>query len=261
MGTISIGEITGTILQVRGRPVVFDADLAAYFGVETRRLTQAVKRHRARFEDYAFQITRGELAKLKRVGALRRSDVGGRRTLPWIFTEHGVIMAAMVLKSDRAVAASRKVVEAFLTARSHRAVALPVAKPRPASVKITPLKSRLLTRLRDHLEALMTAQLDPKTGKSVREETEVFISEGLANVKARLQRKGLENEEIEARVLKFVADAEESRARAATQRQMTERQRLINQANQLRLVIRAEIAMTSGEVSDLLEVLDDLGHA
>lgn len=261
MDTISIGEITETVLQIRGRPVVLDRDLAAYFGVETRRLAQAVRRDRARFADYAFQLTRSELASLRKSGAIRRSQIGGRRALPWIFTEHGVIMAAMVLRSERAAAASRKVVEAFLAARSHRGSARAAPARRPANAKITPLKSRLLRRLRDHLEALMTAQLDPETGKTVREETEAFISEGLANVKARLQRKGLENEEIEARVFKYVADAEESRARAATQRQMTERQRLINQANQLRLVIRAEIAMTSGQVSDLLEVLDDLGHA
>jgi hypothetical protein len=60
--------------------------------------------------------------------------------------------------------------------------------------------------------------------------------------------------------LKYLAEAEEAQARAATQHQMTEKQRIKNQANQLRLMIRAELAMTSGEISDLLEVLDDLGR-
>jgi hypothetical protein len=60
-------------------------------------------------------------------------------------------------------------------------------------------------------------------------------------------------------VLKALADAEESRARAATERQMTEKQRLKNQANQLRLLIRAEQAMNEGEMSDFLSLLDELG--
>jgi methylmalonyl-CoA mutase N-terminal domain/subunit len=114
--------------------------------------------------------------------------------------------------------------------------------------------------LRAQLDILLDVQINPKQRKTVREETEEFIAEGLSNLKARLKKSGLENEEIEARVLKFLAEAEEARARAATERQMTEKQRMKNQANQLRLLIRAEIAMTSGEISDLLEVLDELGR-
>ena len=93
----------------------------------------------------------------------------------------------------------------------------------------------------------------------MRDETEELIDKGLANLKSRLAKAGLENEEIEARNLKFLAGAEESRARAATEREMAEKQRLKNQANRLRLLIRVEIAMSDGNLGDFLNLLDELG--
>ena len=103
-----------------------DADLAALYGVSTKRLNEQVRRNRDRFpDDFMFQLTAAELNVLKdEVGAsnLRsrfatsRSH-GGRRYLPYAFTEHGAIMAANVLNSDRAVQASVQVVRAFVRLR------------------------------------------------------------------------------------------------------------------------------------------------
>lgn len=232
-----------------GQTVILDADLARFFGVSTARLNQAVARNAARFQDYCFSVPLSDLGDLMSQDATS-SGHGGRRKPAHVFTEHGVVMAATVLRSDRAIAASRRIVEAFV-AQKRQAVALPATAPA--------VSDGLLARLRGHMERLMQAEIDA-TGASVRDETQAFIRDGLAALRARLQRSGLDNEEIEARILKTLAEAEEARARAATEREMTARQRQKNLANALRLMIEAEMALSGGEMAAFLEVLRDLGR-
>ncbi|HMO07325.1 MAG TPA: ORF6N domain-containing protein [Paracoccaceae bacterium] len=234
--------------QAQGRTVIIDADLARFFGVTTARLNQAVARNAARFEDYSFTVPMADLDTLMSQDATS-SGHGGRRKPVTVFTEHGVVMAATVLRSDRAITASRRIVEAFV-AQKRRAVAIPATGAVPDG---------LLARLRGHMERLMQAEIEA-SGTSVRDETQAFIRDGLAAIRARLQRSGLENEETEARILKTLAEAEEARARAATEREMTSRQRQKNLANALRLMIEAEMALSGGEMVAFLEVLRDLGR-
>lgn len=104
------------ILMLRGQKVLLDADLAALYGVETRRLNEQVRRNLERFpEDFIFEMTNEEAANLK--SHFATSSWGGRRNLPLVFTEHGAIMAATVLKSSRAVEVSVYVVRAFVQLR------------------------------------------------------------------------------------------------------------------------------------------------
>ena len=256
------GEGKPDIIESRGERVVLDADLASLFGVETRVLNQAFKRNQQRFPgNWAWQLTEPEFENLKSQIVMSSGVHGGRRTPPWAFSEHGVIMVATILNSERAILASQCVIEAFVDVRRG---AQPTGKELAKagkSTKMGKLRADLMPQLREHLQALMSFEINAKDGKTVRQETDEFISKGINHLKSRLDRSGLENEEIEARVLKALADAEESRARAATERQMTEKQRLKNQANQLRLLIRAEQAMNEGEVSDFLALLDELGGA
>ena len=122
------------ILGVRGNRVLLDADLARLYGVTTKRFNEAFKRNRHRFpEDFAFQLTSGELENLRSQFATSNPQVpdslGGmwsqiattyqRRLghLPWAFTEHGVLMAANILRSERAVQMSVYVVRAFVHLR------------------------------------------------------------------------------------------------------------------------------------------------
>lgn len=247
------------IVDVSGARVVLDQDLARFFDVETRVLNQSVKRHLERFpKGWAFQLTKAQFDDLKSQDVISSGQWGGRRSPPWAFTEHGVVMVATLLNSVRAVEASQFIVEAFVEMRSgkERKALLPA---RVRSDALTSLGSEFLPKLRDQLSAIMEMQANPKRGSTLRDETEELIDKGLANLKSRLAKAGLENEEIEARILKFLAEAEESRARAATEREMTEKQRLKNQANRLRLLIRAEIAMSDGDLGDFLNLLDELG--
>jgi hypothetical protein len=104
---IPVEQLEQVILSVRGQRVILDADLADLYGVTTRRLNEQVRRNADRFpDDFAFRLTRQEFAILKSQNATSNSGPGGRRTLPMVFTEHGAVMAANVLSSKVAVAAS-----------------------------------------------------------------------------------------------------------------------------------------------------------
>jgi hypothetical protein len=98
--------------------VILDTDLANLYGVTTKRLNGQVRRNADRFpDDFAFRLTRQELAILKSQNATSNPSAGGRRTFPRVFTEHGAVMAANVLSSKVAVAASIQVVRAFVRLR------------------------------------------------------------------------------------------------------------------------------------------------
>jgi hypothetical protein len=124
------GESLETLIfTVRGNRVMLDADLACIYGVQTRRLNEQVRRNAERFpRDFMFQLTRQEAADLKSQIATSSerpiqsrfatdSGHGGRRKLPYAFTEHGAIMAANVLNSPEAIRMSVFVVRAFVKMR------------------------------------------------------------------------------------------------------------------------------------------------
>lgn len=105
------------IYTIRDEPVVLDSDLAAIYGVTTKVFNKAVRRNVKKFpRDFAFQLNAEELANLRfQIGT--SSSHGGRRYRPWVFTEHGALMAATILNSERAVAMSVYVVRAFVKMR------------------------------------------------------------------------------------------------------------------------------------------------
>ncbi len=119
--------IEPVIVTLRGEKVILDSDLAGIYGVKTGVLNRAVKRHWKRFpEDFIFRLSTEEAAALRcQSGTSKRMTVhghlgpgrGGRRYLPYAFTEHGAIMAATVLNSPRAVQMSVFVVRAFVRLR------------------------------------------------------------------------------------------------------------------------------------------------
>jgi len=113
---IPLERIERSILLVRGQKVIVDVDLAALYGVTTKRFNEQIKRNRERFpEDFMFQLTKEEANILR--SQFATSSWGGRRYLPYVFTEHGALMAANVLNSPRAIQASVHVVRAFVRLR------------------------------------------------------------------------------------------------------------------------------------------------
>jgi hypothetical protein len=115
------------IRAVRGSQVILDSDLAEIYGVPAKALNQAVRRNSDRFPaDFAFRLTQAETAILRSQIVTSRSAHGGRRHSAWVFTEHGALMAASVLRSPQAVEMSVYVVRAFVRlrdfARGHGAI-------------------------------------------------------------------------------------------------------------------------------------------
>jgi ABC-type uncharacterized transport system fused permease/ATPase subunit len=123
------------ILTLRGQKVVLDADLAAIYGVATKRLNEQFRRNRKRFpKDFAFQLTATEAAVLRsqiatvsqsnlrsQTATLKRGRGQHRKYLPWAFTEHGALQVANILRSDRAIAMSVYVIRAFIELRERLA--------------------------------------------------------------------------------------------------------------------------------------------
>ena len=107
-------DIKSLIYVIRNRQVMVDSDLAMLYQVETKALNRAVKRNIRRFpEDFCFQLTKEEYEGLKRqigtskiVETEKTDGRGGRRTLPYVFTEQGIAMLSAVLRSDVAVQVS-----------------------------------------------------------------------------------------------------------------------------------------------------------
>lgn len=124
---ILVNQIEPLIYPIRDETVILDSDLAVLYGVTTKKLNQAVKRNQDRFPgDFCFQLSDTEFESLKcQIGSSKGR--GGRRYRPFVFTEHGAIMAATVLNSPRAVEVSVFVVRAFVKLReialSHKELA------------------------------------------------------------------------------------------------------------------------------------------
>jgi hypothetical protein len=136
------------IHSIRGQRVMLDADLARLYGVSTGRFNEAFMRNRRRFpDDFSFQLTEKEhvdlisqfamsssqLANFKgktgnRSQSVTGSSHGGRRHLPWVFTEHGALMAANILRSEQAVRMSVYVIRAFVRLREELAANAAILK-------------------------------------------------------------------------------------------------------------------------------------
>jgi hypothetical protein len=116
---VPVEHITQSILVLRGRRVLLDAELAALYEVSTKRFNEQVRRNRLRFPaDFMFQLTDEEHAALRSQFATLKLGRGQhRKYLPYAFTEHGAIMAATILNSPRAVEMSVYVVRAFVKLR------------------------------------------------------------------------------------------------------------------------------------------------
>jgi len=151
-GTPASVAVESRILILRRQRVILDADIAALYGVTVKRLNEQVKRNLERFpSDFMFQLTEKEHGALRSQIATSKRSRGGRRYTPYAFTEHGAIMAATVLNSERAVRMSVFVVRAFVRLREM------LATNRRLAGKIYELENRLDTHdstIQDLIEAI-----------------------------------------------------------------------------------------------------------
>lgn len=149
MPETDLALIQQRIYTVRNVRVILDSDLAALYGVPTKRLNEQYRRNRKRFPgDFAFQLTAAELDSLRSQIATSSSH-GGRRYRPYVFTEYGALMAANILNSERAVQMSIFVVRAFARMREALRGTPELAR------KLAALEKKLTTRLDAHEAAIV----------------------------------------------------------------------------------------------------------
>jgi len=163
------------ILTIRDQKVVLDVDLAHVYGATTKRLNEQFRRNRNRFpKDFAFQLTTGEFEFLRsQIATLNESNrgradpmwsqtaTGSKRNIryrPWVFTEHGALQAANILRSDRAIAMSVYVIRAFVEQRERLAANAAILK-RLAEIDKTLLEHD--TVLRDIYQKLLPLLAPP----------------------------------------------------------------------------------------------------
>ncbi|HEX7157118.1 MAG TPA: ORF6N domain-containing protein [Burkholderiaceae bacterium] len=150
---VAVETVASRIGVVRGQKVILDSDLAALYGVPTKRLNEQVRRNAERFpDDFTFQLDNQELADLRSQFATSSPGGagawGGRRHAASVFTEHGALMAATVLNSPRAVEVSVYVVRAFVKLRELMVDHKELAR------KLKQLESRIERKLTSQDEAI-----------------------------------------------------------------------------------------------------------
>jgi len=118
MLVIDPAELENRIFLIRRHRIMLDSDLAKLYGVPTHRLNEQVQRNLERFPpDFAYQLTQQEFSNLISQNAISKPGRGGRRKLPWVFTEHGVAMLSGILRSPRAVQVNIAIMRAFVRMR------------------------------------------------------------------------------------------------------------------------------------------------
>ena len=156
---VPVERVTQSILLLRGQKVILDADLAALYGVKTKRLNEQVRRNQDRFPtDFMFQLTdvekAGVVANCDHLRRLKFSPV-----LPNAFTEHGAIMAASTLNTPRAVEMSVFVVRAFVRLRQLMASNADLAR------KLSALERKYDAQFKVVFDAIRELMSPPETGK------------------------------------------------------------------------------------------------
>ncbi|WP_309614268.1 ORF6N domain-containing protein [Flavobacterium sp.] len=110
--------ISNKIYFIRNQKVMLDRDLAALYGIETKRLKEQVKRNISRFpKDFMFELTKEEFANWRSQIATSNSEKMSLRYLPMVFTEHGVLMLSSVLNSDKAIQTNIQIMRIFSKVR------------------------------------------------------------------------------------------------------------------------------------------------
>lgn len=262
------------ILTICGTRVVIDADLADFYGIETKVFNQAVKRHAHKFPaDFMFELSREEKDKVvttcNHLERLKYSP-----NLPKAFTEHGLLMAANVLRSERADLVSVALVRAFVRLRelslSRDAVAgqialqdraiVPGKKPKAALEKrLDAFLDKVVPQIEKAVETVLDTVVNTQAGTTVREEAKSLLSDSIEHLHAKLKKAGLGNEEIAARIMKMIAETETERARfektrheARITRAEADHREMIETVRKLRVVLAAHRFLTGEDETDLL---------
>ena len=264
----NVAAVELRLYRFRDQAVVIDADVAALFGAETRALNQQVKRNSDKFgDDFAFQLTPDEVAVVKSQNVTSKSGRGGSQWAPWAFTEHGVVIAATVLKSPQAAAATRYIVKVFVEARRNQ-IAVAGGRNTPSVIDGQALLPQAGAALRGSMQkgetlidrALATI-VNPREGTTLRDEGQDIIAEGVGFVKQWLKKPGAGNDKIAAEIAKLIAEHDAIRGETPSAGAEARMKLLAATARELRFVLSAERAKETGNIDEFMQVLKELSGA
>lgn len=245
------GLAKSLIYDIRGQRVMLDADLAQFFGRTTSAVNQQRSRNQARFPaSYAFQLTRDEWETLQSQNVISISH-GGRRSLPWAYTEHGFAMLSTRFRGERADHISRIIIDTFV---SYRRGTLPRERVLhgPEAQKY---HARMQKAIYQQMERLLTTELP--TGDTLAAELKSITSSAVGRVKAMLDAPAKQNEKISAEIKKL--EAETAKLIAEAQKTNAETANLWADVYQKRLNMLAQLREMASQLArdEVLEVLDD----
>jgi hypothetical protein len=239
------------IYTIRAQRVILDADVAQFYGRPTSAVNQQRSRNQYQFPDtYAFQLTKDEWEQLKSQNVISSSH-GGRRTLPWAYTEHGFAMLSTRLRGERAAYISRIIIDTFV---SYRRGTLPrertLVGPTAASHR-----ARLQDAIYQQMERLLTTELP--TGDTVASELKIITKSAIGRVKALLDTPARKNEKISAEINKL--EAETAKLYAEAQKTNAESASIWADVYQKRLNMLAQLREMAAQLErdDVMEILDD----
>ena len=275
-GNSAVEQTKAAIRTIRGQDVILSFDVARIYGETTKRINERAKRHPGKFPtDFMIQLTRPEYDELRSQFATSKVGRGGTQYLPYAFTEHGVLQIANLINTDMADSVSVFVIRAFvemrrtiisqqkMLARSHALVSVKSADSK--TPKGVMLQKELIPKLQTTIDRILNSVINTETGTSVKDEALDILKESIGHLKEQLRHKGLQNEEITARVTKLLAEAENQRATARKTRAESEQLEFMNTIRKLRLVLEAQLIMIADEnlkeaqrLKGLLEVFRDV---
>lgn len=154
---IPIEQIEGKIILIRGLKVMIDADLAILYGIPTKRLNEQVKRNLDRFpSDFMFELTQEEKMEVV-ANCDHLKNIKYSKALPRVFTEHGAIMLANILRSHRAIQTSIQIVKAFIHLREI------LASNRDLAKKLMQLEKKYDSQFKVVFDAIRELMTTPKS--------------------------------------------------------------------------------------------------
>jgi hypothetical protein len=158
--TLPTPVISHKIFFIRNQKVMFDADLAELYQVKTKELNRAVRRNLSRFpEDFMFQLTEIEEEFLRCQTVTSNVGRGGRRYLPYVFTEQGVAMLSTVLRSEKAVMVNIEIMRTFVKLREFLLTNQELAR------KLSELEKRYDSKFKDVFEVIRHLMVRPEPSK------------------------------------------------------------------------------------------------
>lgn len=215
------------------------------------------------------QLTKLEFEELRSQSATSKVGRGGTQYLPFAFTEHGVLQIANLINTELADSVSVFVIRAFVEMRrtivaQQRAI-VNASETGSDNPKVAVFHKELIPKLQTTIGRILDSVIDTEKGTTVRDEALDILKESISHLKEQLRQKGLQNEEITARVTKLLAEAENHRATARKTRAESEQLEFMNTIRKLRLVLEAQLIMIADEsqkdtqrLKGLVEVLRDV---